>query len=84
MTHEHHHHHTHADGSDCHCEDDAVDALSSTEAIDPVCGMTVVKGLTKLTALLNGQTYYFCSAGCRDAFVAAPANYLAHAPAHAH
>ena len=37
------------------------------EAVDPVCGMTVaVAGAP--TAVRDGVTWYFCSAGCRDHF----------------
>jgi YHS domain-containing protein len=73
MTHEHHHHeHKHADGTDCHCEAENDEA----SAIDPVCGMSVDKGSTSLTADHAGTTYYFCSAGCRTAFVANPKAYV--------
>lgn len=82
--HAHDHHHTHADGSDCHCEDASVDAATPAEAIDPVCGMTVVKANAQHTATLDGQTYYFCSESCRASFVRAPAKYLSHTSAHAH
>jgi xanthine dehydrogenase accessory factor len=38
-----------------------------TEAIDPVCGMTVaVAGAP--TAVRDGTSYYFCSVACRDHF----------------
>jgi xanthine dehydrogenase accessory factor len=38
-----------------------------TEAVDPVCGMTVaVAGAP--TAVREGVTWYFCSVGCRDHF----------------
>jgi YHS domain-containing protein len=70
--HEHSHHHKHVDGTDCHCETDADEA----SVIDPVCGMTVDKSSTDLTADYKGQTYYFCSPGCRTAFVANPAAYV--------
>jgi YHS domain-containing protein len=75
MTHDHQHdHRLHADGTDCHCEPES----EAVSAIDPVCGMTVDKGATNLTADHNGQTYYFCSPGCRTAFVANPAAYVGH------
>ena len=42
-------------------------ALPAT-AIDPICGMTVdIKGAMH-TLAVNETTYYFCSAGCQDAF----------------
>jgi xanthine dehydrogenase accessory factor len=36
------------------------------QLVDPVCGMTVSTASPSLD--LDGVTYYFCSAGCRDAF----------------
>jgi len=41
------------------------------EAIDPVCGMTVVMARAKETAARDGVKYYFCSAHCRKKFEAA-------------
>lgn len=76
--HDHHHHehdhhaHKHADGTDCHC-DPATDEAS---AVDPVCGMSVDKTSSSLTAEYRGETYYFCSPGCRSAFLANPAAYV--------
>ncbi len=43
---------------------------------DPVCGMTVDPTKGKPTADHEGRTFHFCSAGCHDKFVAAPAEYL--------
>ena len=43
---------------------------------DPVCGMTVNAETTPHQASYQGQTYYFCSAGCRTKFVADPQRYL--------
>ncbi|MBL8895603.1 MAG: heavy metal translocating P-type ATPase, partial [Rhizobiales bacterium] len=45
-------------------------------AIDPVCGMSVDPHKTNLRAEHAGQTYYFCSAGCRTKFMADPAKYM--------
>jgi Cu+-exporting ATPase len=70
--HDHQHQHQHADGTDCHCEPEN----ASVTAVDPVCGMTVDKGTTTLTADYRGQTYYFCSEGCRTTFVGNPAAYV--------
>jgi xanthine dehydrogenase accessory factor len=39
-----------------------------TQAADPVCGMTVEVGAGTRSAQCDGQTYYFCSAGCQQAF----------------
>ena len=45
-------------------------------ALDPVCGMTVDMR-TAITHAHAGDSYYFCSAGCRARFAADPAKYLA-------
>jgi xanthine dehydrogenase accessory factor len=45
-------------------------------AIDPVCGMTVVMDQTSRPYEYNGATYYFCSAGCHDAFAKDPTAHL--------
>jgi len=50
---------------------------SADTAIDPVCGMTVVKANAKATYDYKGTTYYFCNPGCKDAFVKEPEKYLA-------
>jgi YHS domain-containing protein len=49
---------------------------SSDTAIDPVCGMTVVKATAKATYEYKGTTYYFCNPGCKDAFAKEPEKYL--------
>ena len=41
---------------------------SPTEAVDPVCGMTVAVTATALSVELAGTTHYFCGPGCRDSF----------------
>jgi xanthine dehydrogenase accessory factor len=38
------------------------------DAVDPVCGMTVTAGPGSRPLERDGVTYYFCCAGCRDAF----------------
>ena len=52
---------------------------SADTAVDPVCGMTVVKANAKATFDYKGTTYYFCNPGCKDAFVKEPEKYLAKA-----
>ncbi|MGH8190204.1 MAG: heavy metal translocating P-type ATPase [Rhodanobacteraceae bacterium] len=47
-------------------------------AIDPVCGMAVDPHTAKHRATVDGDTYHFCSARCREKFVATPARYLVH------
>ena len=44
---------------------------------DPVCGMTVDPATAKYTAEHSGATYYFCSGGCREKFIADPTRFLA-------
>jgi YHS domain-containing protein len=49
---------------------------SGDTAIDPVCGMTVVKATAKATYEYKGTTYYFCNPGCKEAFAKDPEKYL--------
>jgi len=44
---------------------------------DPVCGMSVESGKAAATEGYQGQSFYFCSARCRDTFKADPAQYPA-------
>lgn len=46
------------------------------QVIDPVCGMSVDPQKTAHHATHAGNDYHFCSAGCRDRFVADPDRYL--------
>ena len=48
-------------------------------AIDPVCKMEVDESSAAATSEYNGQTYYFCAAGCKKAFDTDPEKYLAEA-----
>jgi len=50
---------------------------SGDTAVDPVCGMTVVRANAKGTFDYKGTTYYFCSTGCKEAFAKDPEKYLA-------
>jgi YHS domain-containing protein len=43
-------------------------ALRLAEAVDPVCGMTVLAGSSALPFSHEGRAYYFCCAGCRRTF----------------
>ncbi|HZP78645.1 MAG TPA: heavy metal translocating P-type ATPase [Pseudolabrys sp.] len=63
MNEDQHHAHHHHSASDHH-------------AIDPVCGMSVDPATAKHRYQLQGETYYFCSAGCRAKFAADPQKYL--------
>jgi xanthine dehydrogenase accessory factor len=42
------------------------------EAIDPICGMTVDIATAEFTSECDGQTYYFCSKGCKQRFDTQP------------
>jgi xanthine dehydrogenase accessory factor len=51
----------------------------TSEAVDPVCGMTVTvdaSGWSAHTHEHEGVTYHFCCVGCRDRFAADPTPYL--------
>src|ERR1700730_18483876 len=43
---------------------------------DPVCGMSVDPATSKHRFDHHGETFHFCSAGCRTKFAADPAAYL--------
>jgi Cu+-exporting ATPase len=58
----HGHHDHHADGK--------------ATVRDPVCGMTVDPATSKHRFDYRGETYHFCSAGCRTKFAADPVSYL--------
>lgn len=47
-----------------------------TQAIDPVCKMTVDTTTARQKSEYQGQTYYFCAPGCKRAFDKEPEKYL--------
>ena len=47
------------------------------QAIDPICGMTVDVATARHTTEHEGQTVYFCAAGCRQRFEQEPERYAA-------
>lgn len=51
------------------------ESLSERLAADPVCGMDVEVVSDSRQAQHDGQTYYFCSAGCRSVFLDDPLRY---------
>jgi Cu+-exporting ATPase len=61
----HAHHHGHDHGA------------AATKVLDPVCGMSVDPATSKHRFEHHGETFHFCSAGCRTKFAADPAKYLA-------
>ena len=50
---------------------------------DVVCGMTVDPKTAAAKSEYKGQTYYFCSRGCKAAFDKNPEKYLAAPDPHA-
>ncbi len=66
-------HGTHAHGAQSH---HTTHAPAGPGAKDPVCGMTVDPHTAKHRHTHEGHPYYFCSAGCREKFIAEPAKYL--------
>ncbi|MGB3525106.1 MAG: heavy metal translocating P-type ATPase [Flavobacteriales bacterium] len=61
----------------------AMPSIGKHRMIDPVCGMNVDPATAKHSSEHAGQTYYFCSAGCKTKFEADPEHYLAGASASA-
>jgi YHS domain-containing protein len=55
-----------------HLPDDDAGAM----ATDPVCGMRIDPDDAVATATYDGETYYFCSQVCHDAFTADPSSYV--------
>ncbi|MCI0337632.1 MAG: XdhC family protein [Acidobacteria bacterium] len=51
-------------------------AESSTESIDPVCGMTVVTANTRYKSIFKDNTFYFCCLRCKESFERSPQLYL--------
>jgi P-type Cu+ transporter len=56
------------------------DITESTEAKDPVCGMTVNPRETRHFSQHAGKTWYFCAARCREKFENDPTHYLDGSP----
>lgn len=54
----------------------AVATVTVVTAIDPICGMTVRTDRARHRVDHDGETYYFCCAGCREKFIADPAPHL--------
>lgn len=50
---------------------------TATKVKDPVCGMSVDPATSKHHLTHHGETFHFCSAGCRTKFATDPAKYLA-------
>jgi YHS domain-containing protein len=54
---------------------------SPEKVVDPVCGMDVEPGSTKLVSVHNKHSYWFCAEACRKAFETDPEKYLKPEPA---
>lgn len=52
--------------------------------IDPVCDMEVTPETAAGKSEYNGQTYYFCSPGCKKDFDKEPEKYFGKDDEHAH
>jgi Cu+-exporting ATPase len=50
------------------------------KAIDPVCKMQLPRDQVRESPLVDGQSYYFCSVGCRAEFQRHPEDYLRRTP----
>ncbi len=64
----------------CPADDDSATGTPPEKAmsvLDPVCRMTVIAGPSSPHADYQGELYFFCGSGCRDAFVADPEGFLA-------
>jgi Cu+-exporting ATPase len=48
---------------------------AAAEAVDPICGMSVRIEGARHRAQHAGREYFFCCAGCREKFLAAPERY---------
>ncbi len=51
---------------------------------DPVCGMDIDPKNAASKSDYQGQTYYFCSQGCKKAFDKEPNKYVHQSPAQGH
>src|SRR6516165_11516113 len=63
-------------GGHVHCTGHEHHHGAASNARDPVCGMSVNKATSQHRFEYGGETFYFCSAGCRAKFAADPARYL--------
>ena len=55
----------------------ATPAASTTEHIDPVCGMSVDPAEAAGSSVYQGRTFYFCHPSCLERFEAAPGEFVA-------
>lgn len=69
-----HNHHTHSHEAFGHARVSPAGQQNATEAVDPVCGMTVTTE-SEHHLKYRDQTYYFCSSKCLEVFGADPCKY---------
>jgi P-type Cu+ transporter len=48
--------------------------------VDPVCKMQLTPEQIRESLVVDGQSYYFCSIGCRAEFQRHPEDYITGAP----
>jgi Cu+-exporting ATPase len=71
-----------ADHAHCHGPHADADAATAPDlVVDPVCGMRVDPATAQHRFVHQGQTFHFCSSGCRQKFAADPGAFLKPAPA---
>jgi xanthine dehydrogenase accessory factor len=56
--------------------DTTVQPAEKPKAKDPICGMTVDTDATKYKSEIEGQSFYFCCAGCKQTFERQPEKYM--------
>ncbi|NZA27980.1 heavy metal translocating P-type ATPase [Luteimonas sp. SJ-92] len=82
----HDHHRQDRTGADaapkqaCHHGRASEPAPADGKVLDPACGMQVDPATSPHHATHEGQEYHFCSARCRERFVAEPAKFLTDTP----
>jgi xanthine dehydrogenase accessory factor len=54
--------------------------VSTQEAKDPICGMTIDRNAAKYKSEVDGRWFYFCCAGCKQKFDKQSEKYLLDAP----
>lgn len=71
-----HHGYHHGEGGSCCSGKSKPETAQEHLAKDPVCGMSVNTATAKHKTSYHGETFFFCSVGCRTKFEAEPERYL--------
>ena len=69
--------HGHGEQAHYHSHGAVKNTGNTAHVTDPVCGMQADPATSKHRLEHNGQTFHFCSAGCRAKFEGDPGKYLA-------